>query len=134
MKKNRPGVCLSILCRAENEQEILEALFRETTTLGVRRNVVDRVFLSRKFVSVSAFGRSVDVKVAYLGNEAVNGHPEFEHCKARYLSAWPSLAHSNLTHIFVVYQAIAVEHNIPLLQVIDEVKALALAQITGLRV
>ncbi|KAH7488281.1 hypothetical protein PRIC1_007603 [Phytophthora ramorum] len=105
MKKNRPGVCLSILCRAENEQEILEALFRETTTLGVRRNVVDRVFLSRKFVSVSAFGRSVDVKVAYLGNEAVNVHPEFEHCKA-----------------------IAVEHNIPLLQVIDEVKALALAQ------
>uniref|UniRef100_H3G7I9 TIGR00299 family protein n=1 Tax=Phytophthora ramorum TaxID=164328 RepID=H3G7I9_PHYRM len=82
MKKNRPGVCLSILCRAENEQEILEALFRETTTLGVRRNVVDRVFLSRKFVSVSAFGRSVDVKVAYLGNEAVNVHPEFEHCKA----------------------------------------------------
>ncbi|KAG6615177.1 uncharacterized protein IUM83_16906 [Phytophthora cinnamomi] len=105
MKKNRPGVCLSILCRAEHEQGILETLFRETTTLGVRRNVMDRVSLCRKFVSVSAFGRSVDVKVAFLGNEAVNAHPEFEHCKA-----------------------IAVEQNLPLLQVIDEVKALALPQ------
>ncbi|KAE8899610.1 hypothetical protein PF003_g16768 [Phytophthora fragariae] len=106
MKKNRPGVCLSILCRAEHEQEILETLFRETTTLGVRRNVMDRVFLCRKFVSVSAFGRSVGVKVAFLGNEAVNVHPEFEHCKA-----------------------IAMEQNLPLLQVIDKVKALALLQI-----
>eukprot|EP00644_Phytophthora_capsici_P005189 jgi/Phyca11/12763/fgenesh1_pg.PHYCAscaffold_1_\ len=81
MKKNRPGVCLSVLCRAEHEEEILETLFRETTTLGVRRNVMDRVFLSRKFVSVSAFGRCVDVKVAFYGNEAVNVHPEFEQCK-----------------------------------------------------
>ncbi|KAG3111651.1 hypothetical protein PI124_g3347 [Phytophthora idaei] len=106
MKKNRPGVCLSVLCRAEHERKILETIFRETSTLGVRRNAMDRVFLSRKFVSVSAFGRSVDVKVAFLSNEAVNVHPEFEHCKA-----------------------IAVEQNIPLIQVIDEVKALALPQI-----
>ncbi|RAW34997.1 hypothetical protein PC110_g8678 [Phytophthora cactorum] len=106
MKKNRPGVCLSVLYRAEHEREILETIFRETSTLGVRRNAMDRVFLSRKFVSVSAFGRSVDVKVAFLSNEAVNVHPEFEHCKA-----------------------IAVEQNIPLIQVIDEVKALALPQI-----
>ncbi|KAK1947077.1 Pyridinium-3 [Phytophthora citrophthora] len=106
MKKNRPGVCLSVLCRAEHEEEILEALFRETTTLGVRRNVMDRVFLSRKFVSVTAFGRSVDVKVAFYGDEAVNVHPEFEDCKA-----------------------IAVEQNIPLLQVIDAVKIQALSHI-----
>ncbi|CEG50181.1 Uncharacterised protein family UPF0272 [Plasmopara halstedii] len=79
MKKNRPGVCLSILCYPEHEQEILETLFRETSTLGVRRNTMDRVSLSRKFVQVSAFGSSVDVKVAFLGNEAVNVHPEFEH-------------------------------------------------------
>lgn len=109
MKKNRPGVCLSILCRAEHEREILEAIFRETTTLGVRRNVMDRVFLSRKFIHVSAFGRSVDVKVAFFGNEAVTFHPEFEHCKA-----------------------IAMEQNVPLLQVIDEVKALALPQLKTL--
>ncbi|KAI9911576.1 hypothetical protein PsorP6_008869 [Peronosclerospora sorghi] len=84
MKKNRPGICLSILCRAEHEHEILETLFRETTTLGVRRNEVERVCLDRNIVSVSAFGRSVNVKVAFLGDEAVNIHPEFEHCKARF--------------------------------------------------
>uniref|UniRef100_M4B3E3 Nickel insertion protein n=1 Tax=Hyaloperonospora arabidopsidis (strain Emoy2) TaxID=559515 RepID=M4B3E3_HYAAE len=83
MKKNRPGVCLSVLCRAEHEHEILEILFRETSTLGVRRNVMERFFLPRNFVSVLAFGRSVDVKVAFLGDQAVNVHPEFEHCKAR---------------------------------------------------
>ncbi|CAH0518831.1 unnamed protein product [Peronospora belbahrii] len=106
MKKNRPAVCLSILSRPEHEQEILETLFCETTTLGVRRTVLERVYLSRNFVSVSAFGRSVNVKVAYLDNKAVNVHPEFEHCKA-----------------------IAVEQNIPLLQVIDKVKALAYPRI-----
>ncbi|CAI5745214.1 unnamed protein product [Peronospora destructor] len=106
MKKNRLGVCLSILCRAEYEQEIIETLFRETTTLGIRRNVMERVYLSRNFVCVPAFGSSVNVKVAFLGNEVVNVHPEFEDC-----------------------QAIAVEQNIPLLQVIDKVKSLALSQI-----
>ncbi|CAI5711655.1 unnamed protein product [Peronospora farinosa] len=106
MKKNRPGVCLSILCRAEHEEEIVEMLFRETTTLGIRRNVIERVYLSRNFVSVPAFESSVNVKVAFLGNEIVNVHPEFKDC-----------------------QAIAVEQNIPLLQVIDEVKSLALSHI-----
>uniref|UniRef100_A0AAV1UXJ6 Nickel insertion protein n=1 Tax=Peronospora matthiolae TaxID=2874970 RepID=A0AAV1UXJ6_9STRA len=106
MKKNRLGVCLSVLCRAEHEHEILEILFRETSTLGVRRNVMERFFLPRNFVSVLAFGRSVDVKVAFLGGQAVNVHPEFEHCKA-----------------------IALEQNIPLLQVMDQVKALAFSTI-----
>ncbi|CAI5715077.1 unnamed protein product [Hyaloperonospora brassicae] len=97
MKKNRPGVCLSVLCRAEHEQGILETLFRETTTLGVRRKVIERVVLSRNFVSVFAFGRSVDVKVAFLDHQAVN--------------------------------AIALEHHMPLLRVMDKVKALALSMI-----
>lgn len=70
---------------------------------------MDRVSLSRKVVQVLAFGGSVDVKVAYLGNEAVNVHPEFEHCKV-----------------------IAVEQKLPLLQVIDAVKTLALDKINGL--
>ncbi|TDH68699.1 hypothetical protein CCR75_004590 [Bremia lactucae] len=101
MKKNRPGVCLSILCRMEREQEIFETLFRETSTLGIRRIIIDRAFLHRKVVQVPAFGRSVDVKVAFLGDEVVNVHPEYAHCTA-----------------------IAKEQKIPLLQVIDTVKNL----------
>ncbi|UIZ28373.1 hypothetical protein KXD40_004217 [Peronospora effusa] len=81
---------------------------------------MERVYLSRNFVSVPAFGSSVNVKVAFLGNEIVNVHPEFKDCQARRCSAFQSCE-----------VAIAVEQNIPLLQVIDEVKSLALSHINA---
>ena len=47
MKKNRPGVLLSILCRAEQRATLNELLFAETTTLGIRAYEVERRALER---------------------------------------------------------------------------------------
>ena len=47
MKKNRPGVLLTCMCREEDREELLSLLFAHTTTLGVRENLCNRYTLSR---------------------------------------------------------------------------------------
>ncbi len=81
MKKNRPGVLLSILCNARGKEPILELLFRETTTLGVRSYKVERRALERDTVSVETRYGPIDVKVAHLNGRVVNEMPEFEQCR-----------------------------------------------------
>lgn len=80
MKKNRPGVLLSILCRDEQRAGLSELLFSETTTLGLRSYEVERRALERKIVRVETQYGPIDVKVAQL-----NGHikemPEYEQCR-----------------------------------------------------
>lgn len=80
MKKNRPATLLSVLCRP-GEAEALEAiLFRETSTLGVRRQQVERRCLERSSRNVSTPYGPVRVKVAHLpqGEKAA---PEYEDCR-----------------------------------------------------
>lgn len=47
MKKGRPGIALSVLCRPQDEAPLKDILFQETTTLGIRRHPVDRWVLPR---------------------------------------------------------------------------------------
>lgn len=48
MKKCRPGVLLTVLCRPEDKNRLAEAIFRHTTTLGVRENTLRRYTLARR--------------------------------------------------------------------------------------
>ena len=52
MKKNRPGVLLTVLCRPQDKTAIVPLIFRHTTTLGVRESVLHRYTLSRKTETV----------------------------------------------------------------------------------
>ena len=81
MKKNRPGVLLSILCRAEQRAALNELLFAETTTLGLRAYEVERRALERRIVTVQTQYGPIDVKVAQLNGHIVRGMPEFEQCR-----------------------------------------------------
>ncbi|MCS7185673.1 MAG: nickel pincer cofactor biosynthesis protein LarC [Armatimonadetes bacterium] len=81
MKKNRPAVVLSVLCDSETLPAALQILLRETTTLGVRVQEVERLCLPREFVEVETPYGVVKVKVAKLGNEIVNIAPEYEDCR-----------------------------------------------------
>jgi uncharacterized protein (TIGR00299 family) protein len=81
MKKNRPGVLLSILCDTLKKEAVMELLFTETTTLGVRSYEVERRALARKIVSVETRYGPIDVKVAHLNGHVVNEMPEFEQCR-----------------------------------------------------
>jgi uncharacterized protein (TIGR00299 family) protein len=82
MKKNRPGVLLSVLCASEQKETLIKLLFTETTTLGVRSYEVARRALRRSMVRVETAYGPIDVKVAHLNGRVVNEMPEFEQCRA----------------------------------------------------
>jgi uncharacterized protein (TIGR00299 family) protein len=81
MKKNRPGVLLSILCRNEQRAVLSELLFSETTTLGLRAYEVERRALDRRIVRVETQYGPIDVKVAQLNGHIVKEMPEYEQCR-----------------------------------------------------
>ena len=81
MKKNRPGVLLSVLCKDAEKEAVMKLLFTETTTLGVRSYEVARRALQRSIVRVETQYGPIDVKVAHLDGRVVNEMPEFEQCR-----------------------------------------------------
>ena len=81
MKKNRPGVLLSVLCGRHEKEAVMKLLFTETTTLGVRSYEVTRRALQRSIVRVETQYGPIDVKVAHLDGRVVNEMPEFEQCR-----------------------------------------------------
>ena len=80
MKKNRPAVLLSVLCHPEAVQTMTRILFEETTTLGVRRQVLERVCLPRAFETVQTPYGPIRVKVARW-DEIEHRTPEYEDCR-----------------------------------------------------
>jgi pyridinium-3,5-bisthiocarboxylic acid mononucleotide nickel chelatase len=91
MKKNRPGVLVSILCRPEDNRKLCELLFSETTTLGVRESEVRRRSLERSMVRVETRYGPIDVKVAHRNGQVMNEMPEYEQCLAAARAAGVSL-------------------------------------------
>lgn len=87
MKKNRPGVLLSVLCDVGTKDSIMQLLFRETTTLGIRSYQVDRRALARSIVRVETPYGLIDVKVAQLNGQVVNEMPEFDQCRSASMRA-----------------------------------------------
>lgn len=82
MKKNRPGVLLSVLCDREQRAGLEKLLFAETTTLGVRAYEVERRALQRRIVTVETQFGPIDVKVAQLNGHIIKEMPEYEQCRA----------------------------------------------------
>jgi hypothetical protein len=100
MKKNRPAVKLSVLCRGQDADALTRCLLVETTTLGVRRQEMERVCLRRETRTVRTHWGTVPMKVARLGDEVLNSAPEYEACRK-----------------------LAVKHGVPLKKVYEEARA-----------
>ena len=81
MKKNRPGVKLSVLCREEDIRPVEAILFAETATLGVRRWPVSRHVLDRRPHQVQTEWGPIDGKLGWLSGEPSRFSPEFESCR-----------------------------------------------------
>jgi len=78
MKKNRLGTKLTLLAGVDRMDALIEAVFMETTSIGVRYYPVGRRVLDREFRTVRVGGVKVGVKVASLGGRTVNVQPEYE--------------------------------------------------------
>jgi uncharacterized protein (TIGR00299 family) protein len=98
MKKGRAGVQMTVLCRPDLASTLQELIFRETTTIGMRWRLENKVSLAREFVEVDTSGGKVRIKVARLNSGKIaNAAPEYEDCRK-----------------------IAAEHSLPLKQVMEE--------------
>jgi uncharacterized protein (TIGR00299 family) protein len=107
MKRSRPGVILSVLCKPEDMGRLSELMFRETTTLGIRVNRLERMALDREVVKVETKWGEVEVKVARMGDKILGFSPELRSC-----------------------EEIARKENIPLKAVMDEARK-AYLEMTG---
>ncbi len=81
MKKNRPGVLLTVLCAEAEADRFCELLLRETSTFGVRRSTTERRKLRREVVTVKTRFGSVTAKLGKLDGKVVQAAPEFESCR-----------------------------------------------------
>lgn len=97
MKKNRPGNLLTVLCEPAAVDRIVDLIFRETTTIGVRTHTARRRTLAREWVPVETPLGTVRVKVSRLDGHVLNAAPEYDDCRR-----------------------IAAEKNVPLKQVLAE--------------
>ena len=98
MKGGRPASCLSVLADPEKLEKLLEILFTETSTLGVRVSEVSRLELSRSMRTVQTPYGAVEVKIAQRPDGALlNVAPEFSSCR--------ELARKHQVPLKSVYQA-----------------------------
>ena len=77
MKKNRPGILLTCMCRPLDREKMVELLFRHTTTLGVRESTFRRYTLSRESKTIQTPDGDIRVKVS-TGYGVAREKPEFE--------------------------------------------------------
>src|SRR3989304_4948494 len=99
MKKGRPAILLKALCNENKKDMLMNIIFKETTTIGIRSYEVDRRCLERNIKEVSTPYGKVKVKVSDKDGTLINIQPEYEDCKK-----------------------LAEKKNIPLKEVIDMVK------------
>jgi len=81
MKKNRPGLLVTLLCEPENATRLIDVVFRETTTIGVRTHEVRRKTLDREWLPVETSFGEVRMKVSRMNGSVLNATPEYEDCK-----------------------------------------------------
>lgn len=81
MKRNRPGIILTVLAQPEHAGMLTQLLFRETTTLGVRSQLISRTTLPRSMQTIRLPQGRVRVKTIRVG-KTVQHRPEFQDCQA----------------------------------------------------
>ena len=81
MKRNRPGIILTVLAQPEHAGMLTQLLFSETTTLGVRSQLIGRTTLARSMKTIRLPQGHVRVKTVHVG-KTIRHRPEFQDCQA----------------------------------------------------
>ena len=103
MKKNRSGTLATIICPPEAVETFAKVLLQETTTIGLRWRVENRIKAHRVIKKINTKYGVINFKVAEIGGEIINITPEYEDCKRA-----------------------ALEKGVPLKKVIEEVRSKSL--------
>ena len=81
MKKNRPAVLLSVICRVEDGDALAQLLLSETSTLGLRLQQVERRKAQRTQQDIETPLGIMTIKVKRLGDRIISAAPEYEECR-----------------------------------------------------
>jgi pyridinium-3,5-bisthiocarboxylic acid mononucleotide nickel chelatase len=81
MKKNRPGLLITVICPVSLVEPLSALVFAETTTIGIRYMFAQRKTLERRFERVQTSYGEVAIKVSLLDGRRVNFVPEYEDCR-----------------------------------------------------
>jgi pyridinium-3,5-bisthiocarboxylic acid mononucleotide nickel chelatase len=87
MKKGRPAIMLTVLAEPALRERIADTIFRETSTIGVRFNAVERLKLERKIIEVATRFGPIRIKVSDAGGGALTLAPEYDDCRKAALAA-----------------------------------------------
>lgn len=82
MKKGRIGTEITVLCHAGDERRIVDHLFVHTSTLGIRREDLQRHVAERVVATVDVDGHQVRVKIRHRGSAVVGAKPELDDCRS----------------------------------------------------
>lgn len=82
MKKNRPGIIITVLTRPEAVEHVAFMLLQETTTLGIRYHIENRYVVDRSSSHIDTPWGQVKIKIAKLASNTVRIKPEFADCQA----------------------------------------------------
>lgn len=98
MKKNRPAYELSVICEENRIPFMEDIIFEETTTIGIRRNYMNRTILKREISSVCIDGFQAKIKICTLPNGQTRCYPEYDSVTAfaekkhiSYRDAWEKI-------------------------------------------
>ena len=80
MKKQRPGTLLTVLCKPEAREEMLDLIFNECTTFGVRETLAQRTVLNRRLETVSTPYGELRIKVGTRKGQDITYSPEMDDC------------------------------------------------------
>lgn len=87
MKKGRPAIMLTVLAEPALREQIADTIFRETSTIGIRFNRVERLKLSRKTIEVATHFGPIRVKVSGVDGAALTISPEYDDCRKAAIAA-----------------------------------------------
>ncbi|MGI0482084.1 nickel pincer cofactor biosynthesis protein LarC [Geminocystis sp. CENA526] len=106
MKKSRLGILLTVICDVEKITDCETLIFRETSTIGIRRQIQQRKALAREIKTFATPYGDIRVKIAKDGQKILNIQPEYEDCSI-----------------------VAHKYSIPLTEILTEVKNIATNEI-----
>ena len=97
MKKQRSGILLSVLVKEDIRDKIIDIIFKESSTFGLRFYNVERNILDRSFEKMDTDYGMITMKIGRKNNEIMSVSPEIEECKV--------LAEKNKVSVEKVYRA-----------------------------
>lgn len=81
MKKQRPAIKLSVICKSIDKENIKRIIFLNSSTIGIREHSIDRTKLKRDILNIDSEYGIVPIKISIFNNKVIRTKPEYDYCK-----------------------------------------------------